>query len=135
MKGDAAGVHAPSTAATRQRSERGAVLLVVVLMAAATMAVSTSLIERASLAAGELRARRGVLCARYAAFGGLAAGTPMSGAAATELVGGRADSLAVWRVRRSPSWCVLRATATCDGASRTLERTLVDTSLCNEAAP
>lgn len=115
--------------------ERGGVLLVVVLLAAAATSVSTSLIERASLAAGELRARRSVLCARYAALGGLALGTPMSGAGAAALVSARADALHVSRVRLAADWCVLRATASCDGATRTLERTLADPSLCDAAAP
>jgi hypothetical protein len=111
--------------------ERGGALLVVVLMTAAAIGVSTSLIERASLAAGELRARRAVLCARYAAVGGLALGTPMSGAAAAALVSARAEALSVSRVRMAAGWCVLRATASCDGATRTLERTLADPSLCD----
>ena len=111
--------------------ERGSVLLVVVLIAAAAVSVSSSLIERASLAAGELRVRRAVLCARYAAAGGLALGTPMSGPAAAALVSARADSLDVSRVQRAAGWCVLRATASCDGATRTLERTLADASMCN----
>jgi type II secretory pathway component PulK len=118
-----------------RRRERGGALLVVVLMTAAAISISTSLIERASLAAGELRARRAVLCARYAALGGLALATPMSGAAAAALVSSRADALEVWLVRMSASWCVLRASASCDGATRTLERTLADPSACDAAAP
>jgi type II secretory pathway component PulK len=119
----------------KRGGERGGALLVVVLMTAAAMSVSTSLIERASLAAGELRARRAVLCARYAALGGLALATPMSGAAAAALVSARADSLDVWLVRMSASWCVLRASASCDGATRTLERTLPDPAACDPVAP
>jgi hypothetical protein len=115
--------------------ERGGALLVVVLMTAAAMSVSTSLIDRASLAAGELRVRRAVLCARYAALGGLALGTPRSGAPAAALVSARADALRVSRVRLAASWCVLRATASCEGATRTLERTLSDPSLCDAVSP
>jgi hypothetical protein len=118
-----------------RRGERGGALLVVVLMTAAAMSVSASLIERASLAAGELRARRAVLCARYVALGGLALATPMSGAAAAALVSARAESLDVWLVRASASWCVLRARASCDGATRMLERTLADPSMCDAASP
>jgi hypothetical protein len=113
--------------------ERGSALLVVVLLTAAAVSVSTSLVERASLVAGELRTRREVLCARYAALGGLALQTPMSGTGAANLVSAHADSLVVSRVRLSPTWCVLRSTATCGKATRTLHRTLPDATLCDGA--
>jgi len=107
-------------------------LLVVMLLATAAVAVSAALIDRAALAAAELGARRAVLCARYAALGGLALGGPVGDASA--LGESRVESLVVARVRLSPSWCVLRATASCDGATRTLDRT-VDVSACDSAAP
>jgi hypothetical protein len=104
-------------------------------MTAAAMAISSSLIERAGLAAGELRARRSVLCARYAALGGLALGTPMSGSAAAALVSPHAAALSVAYVARSSGWCVLRASASCGAATRTLERTVADPSTCSAASP
>ena len=115
--------------------ERGSVLLVVVILIAALTAMTATLIGRASLTAAELRARRDVLCARYAAFGGLTLGVPMSGSTAAAMVGPRAASLTVSRVRMSAKWCVLRATATCGVATRTLDRTLGDPLLCNSASP
>lgn len=115
----------------RRRGERGSVLLVTVLLAAAGAAMSAALLESARSVALEFRARRDVLCARYAALGGLALGAPTApdGSAVT-LVGGDADSLVVSRVLVAPNWCVLRATAACGGAVRTLERTLDDPSPC-----
>ena len=133
MSGDeAAGVGRKRT----HRGERGSVLLVVILLAAAAVAVSAALIDRAALAGAELRARRDVLCARYAALGGLALDAPTAGdGSAAALLDSRAGFLVVSRVRLSASWCVLRATASCDGATRTLERTLEDVSVCGSAFP
>jgi type II secretory pathway component PulK len=119
-----------------RRSERGSVLLVVVVLATAAIAVSAALIERASLVAVELHARREVLCSRYAALGGLALGAPTAAdGSAAALIDPRVNSLVVSRVRLSPSWCVLRATASCDGATRTLDRTLADASVCSSPSP
>jgi hypothetical protein len=39
--------------------------------------------------------------------------------------------LSVARVRLATGWCVLRATATCDNATRTLDRTLADPLACS----
>lgn len=118
-------------AAARRASERGSVLLVTVLLAAAGAAMSAALLEGARSAAMELRARRDVLCARYAALGGLALGVPTAGdGSAVNLVGGDADSLVVSRMLVASNWCVLRSTAVCNGAVRTLERTLADASSC-----
>lgn len=104
----------------------------VTLLATAAVSVSAALIDRAALAAAELGARRAVLCARYAALGGLALGGPTGDASA--LGDPRVESLLVWRVRLSPSWCVLRATASCDGATRTLDRT-IDVAVCDSTVP
>ncbi|MBI5503231.1 MAG: hypothetical protein HY899_00405 [Deltaproteobacteria bacterium] len=114
------------------RSQRGAALLLVVLLAAAAAALSASLLDRAGAAAREVRARQDALCARYGALSGLAldAATTDSSAAAA-LVAGEVDSLTTALVRRGPSWCVLRATACCGQATRTLERTLEDPARCN----
>lgn len=107
----------------------GAVLLAVLLLMTMAAAASVSMIERAASAAAELRARRDVLCARYAALGGIALGQPAGEAAG--LVGPRVDALAVSRVRLGPTWCVLRAWASCDSATRTLDHTLADQSACS----
>jgi hypothetical protein len=115
-------------------TERGGVLVAAVLLVAVAVALSAALMDRASQAAAELRARRDVLCARYAALGGLALGTTTNGDGAA-FVGPRVDSLVVSRVRLSPAWCVLRASASCDGATRTLDRALADTSLCDGGSP
>ncbi len=115
-------------------SQRGSVLLAVIVLIAAAIAMSASLIDEASAVAAELKARRDVLCARYAALGGLAlGGATANPAAAAALVGPRVDSLAVTWVRAGPAWCVLRATATCQHATRTLDHTQVDTSACDVA--
>lgn len=120
---------------SRRRSrhgENGSALLVVMLLATAAVAVSAALIDRAALVAAELGARRAVLCARYAALGGLALGGPASDTAA--LVGDRVESLVVSRVRLSSSWCVLRSAASCDGSTRTLDRT-IDVAACDSTTP
>ena len=119
-----------------KRRERGSVLLVVMLLASAGVAASAALIDRAALAGAELRSRRGVLCARYAALGGLALNAPTaSDGSAGALIEPRVDFLVVSRVRLSPSWCVLRAAAACGGATRTFDRSLADASACDSAMP
>ncbi len=119
---------------TRRRAgERGAVLLVVVMLTAAGTAMSAALVARAALAAAEVRARRDVLCARYAALGGLALGAPS--ADASSLVGERVDGLAVSLIRLGPAWCILRASAACGSAKRTVERTMDDPAACDPAPP
>lgn len=120
------------TCARRDRSQRGAALLLVVLLAAAAAALSASLLDRSAAAAREVRARQDALCARYGALSGLAFDAATSdSAAAAALVAGEVDSLTTALVRRGPSWCVLRATARCGEAVRTLERTLEDPARCN----
>jgi hypothetical protein len=119
---------------TRRRGgERGAVLLVVVMLTAAGTAMSAALVARASLAAAEVRARRDVLCARYAALGGLALGAPS--ADASSLLGERVDALAVSLIRRGPAWGILRAAAACGTAKRPLEPTMDDPAACDLAPP
>jgi len=94
--------------------------------------MSASLIAHAQSLAAELRARRDVLCARYAALGGIALGTARADATATAtLVGPRVGSLAVYWVRPTTSWCVLRAAAACGEATRVLDRTMPDPSACS----
>ena len=111
-----------------RKRERGAVLLAAMLLLAALVSMSASIVERAATTAAELRARRSVLCARYAALGGLVLDAPAADAAA--LVDPRVATLVVSLVRRSPAWCVLRATATCDGATRVIEKTMADPGAC-----
>jgi type II secretory pathway component PulK len=119
-----------------RRAERGSVLLAVVLLMTATVAMSASLIERASSVALELHSRRNVLCARYAALGGLALGTTTGDpTAAAALVSDDVDSLIVSRLRLGPAWCVRRATASCGRATRTLDVAEADSSICNAAPP
>lgn len=114
------------------RSEHGSVLLAVVLLMGASVAMSASLLERVSSVALEFRARREVLCARYAALGGLALGTTTGDpVAAAALVSDDVDSLVVSRLRLGPAWCVRRATATCGHATRTLELAEADASVCH----
>ena len=115
-----------------RRAERGSALLVVMMLATAAVAVSAALVDRAALVGAELGARRAVLCARYAALGGLALGQPTADASA--LGDTRVKSLVVSRVRLSASWCVLRAAASCDNAMRTLDRT-IDVPACDSPTP
>ena len=119
---------------THRAGERGGVLLAVVLLITIVGAVSAALVVRASEAACEMRARREVLCARYAALGGLALAGAGSTAGAAALIGPPVSSVALSLVRPAPLWCVLRATARCAGAVRTIERTLADPSACDAAA-
>ncbi|HYB98571.1 MAG TPA: hypothetical protein VEC57_05490 [Candidatus Limnocylindrales bacterium] len=113
-------------------SERGAALLVTILLTAAGASLASAAVTRAAVLAGELRARQDVLCARYAALGGLALDAPTADAsAAAALIGPRVGSLEVRLVRRGPNWCVLRAAATCGQAVRTIERTLADPARCS----
>lgn len=112
--------------------QRGAALLLVVMLAAAAAASSASLLARAGAVAREVHAREQALCARYAALSGLAFDAAIADAsAAAALVADQVDSLTTALVRRGPSWCVLRATARCGQATRTLERTLDDPARCN----
>jgi len=114
------------------RHQRGAALLIVIMLAAAAAALSAALIDRAGAAALEVRARQDALCARYGALSGIALDAPVADPAATAaLVSQAVSSVATALVRRGPSWCVLRATARCGQASRTLERTLEDPARCN----
>ena len=117
----------------KRGDERGAVLLFVVMLTAAGTGMSAALVAHASLAAAEVRARRDVLCARYAALGGLALGAPV--ADASSLLGEEVDALAVSLIRLGPAWCVLRASAACGTARRTLERTMDDPAACDPAPP
>ena len=125
-------IAAPCAAPCACRRQRGSVLLAVVLLVAAAAAISAALVERSAQTAAELRVRRDVLCARYASLGGLALGTAMQGGAAA-LIGPQVDSLIVSPVRRGPSWCVLRASASCGSAQRTIDRAQGNTSACDNA--
>lgn len=117
------------------RRERGSVLLAVMLLAAVSVAMSTAMLRRASSLASELRARRDVMCARYAAIGGLALGAARADPVATAaLVGPDVKRLAVSWIRLGPGWCVLRASASCGGATRTLDRTMADAAACDTPA-
>jgi len=69
-----------------------------------------------------------VLCARYAALGGLALGLTTSDGAA--LVGARVDTLTVSLVLVAPGWCVRRTTATCGTATRRFDSTALDPAAC-----
>ena len=117
----------------KRSDERGAVLLFVVMLTATGTGMSAALVAHASLAAAEVRARRDVLCARYAALGGLALGAPA--ADASSLLGEEVDALAVSLIRLGPAWCILRASAACGTARRTLERTMDDPAACDPAPP
>src|SRR5205085_253802 len=115
-----------------RRSERGSVLVAVMLLAAVSVAMSTSMILRATSLAAELRAHRSVLCARYAALGGLAlAAARIDPVATAALVGPDVRRLSVSWVRVSLSWCVLRASGPCQAATRTLDRTMADVASCS----
>lgn len=115
-----------------QGRERGSVLLAVVILLAAAAAASAAMLARAASVAAEVRARRDVLCARYAALGGLALGAPVADAAA--IVGGGVDSLSVSSLRLAPDWCVRRATATCGIATRRLDSRALDPAACAAGA-
>lgn len=114
-------------------NQRGSVLLAVVILLAALTAMSAATLTRAAAAAAELRARRDVLCARYAAIGGLALGTTAGDAAA--LVGPDVDALAVTLVLAAPGWCVRRAAAACGTATRRLDSAALDPAACATAPP
>lgn len=118
----------------KRGGQRGAALLAVVVLLVAAGAVSAAVVWRVAGVAAEVRARRDVLCARYAAVGGLVFGAKGPGIAAPSVVaaavGSRAGSVAVSLRRPAPSWCVLRSSATCGSATRTLEHTLADPAAC-----
>lgn len=97
------------------------------LLVAVAATLPVTLGHRAAQLAAEVGARRDVLCARYASLGGLALGVVGE---QTATFGEPVRRLQVTRVRLSPSWCVLRASATCGRALRTLERT-VDPHACD----
>jgi hypothetical protein len=111
--------------------EHGSVLLAAMLLLAVSAAMTAALVGRAAAAASELRARRDVLCARYAALGGLALGiVPADASTAAAIVGPRVTSLTVETRLVASDWCVRRAAAACGDAIRTLERTMPDPSAC-----
>lgn len=111
--------------------QRGSALLAVLLIAFALAAMSALAGRAGRQVAAELRTRAEVLCARYAAIGGLALG-PTDGDAAS-VVDDRVASLEVTLVSRSPEWCVVRSSAVCGRAQRTLERT-VEPGRCGGSA-
>lgn len=116
---------------SRSPRQRGAALLAAVVVGAAIAISSAGVVATARSLAAEFAARRDVACARYGALAGLALGAPTTDSrAAAALVAGRATSVAVRYVRRSPSWCVLRSTAVCGDARRTVERTVADPDRC-----
>lgn len=108
-------------------------LLAVVILLAAAAATSAAMIAEAAGAAAELRAHRDVLCARYAAIGGLALGATTSDAAG--LVSSEVDSLAVSLVSLAPDWCVRRAVAVCGTATRRLDSVALDPAACAPGPP
>jgi hypothetical protein len=103
-----------------RRPERGIALLALLLLGTVLASAVAVLTIAMTDAAGELRARSEVLCARYAAQGGLVAGRAADNR--PELVSASVEHLAVQTIQRRPSWCVLRATARCGSAVRSAER-------------
>jgi hypothetical protein len=115
------------------RGESGSTLLAAVILLAAATATSAAMLANAAGVAAELRARRDVLCARYAALGGLALGATATHAAA--FVGPDVEALEVSLVLLAPGWCVRRATATCGIATRRLDGPALDPSACAVPPP
>ena len=103
-----------------RRPERGIALLALILLGAALASAVAVMTIAMTNAARELHARSDVLCARYAAQGGLVVGRAADNR--PELVSARVEHLTVQTIQRRPSWCVLRATARCGGAVRSAER-------------
>ena len=95
-----------------------AVLLIGGALSSAVALTATSIADSAR----ELRIRKDVLCAGYAAAGGLAIGRAANGR--PELVSPSVSQLEVYRLLRNADWCVLHATARCNGAVRSRERTI-----------
>jgi len=106
----------------RSRHERGTALLALMLIGSALTAAAGTLAAAVFESAAELHARSEVLCARYAADGGLVVGPAAQGR--PDLISEQVDSLEVQPIRRAENWCVLRSTARCAGAVRSTERTV-----------
>ena len=70
---------------SRRRPQSGSALLAVVLLGGAVAVMSVALLGDAATLTAETRAHRDAQCARYAALGGLAAGTAASASATTAL--------------------------------------------------
>lgn len=101
--------------------ERGSALIATLVLGLAVVAGAAVVGHASYQLAAELRVRREVLCARYAALAGLALGASPADQAAT--VGVEVDALVVSSVARAPGWCVTHSFARCGDAQRTIERT------------
>jgi hypothetical protein len=105
----------------------GSALVGVLVLSVATVAVVSALADVTRQVAAEVRVRREAQCARFAALGGLALGPSPTDRA--DAIGAGVESLRIVTLLRAPGWCVVRSSARCGDAERTLERT-VDPALC-----
>lgn len=115
---NAARVSAPRP--TSRVRARGSALVATLVLGLATVGAAGVLAHATYELGAELRVRREVLCARYAALAGLALGPSVADQAAA--VGDEVDSLSVAFALRAAQWCVVRSTARCGSATRTVER-------------
>jgi len=114
----------------KQYGQSGRALLIVLLLGLAVATVVATLASSVARTSDELRAWRDVLCARYGARAGAAAGPIADGR--PEIVGAQLDSLRVTVRFASGGDCVTHATAVCGGARRAEERA-ADPALCGAA--
>jgi hypothetical protein len=111
-----------ATAASAHAAERGTALVATLLLGFVLAGVTAVAGHAARETSAEVRVRRDVLCAHYAALAGVALGP--SAVDRADQVDAAVDSLLVALVARAPGWCVVRSTARCRDARRTLERTV-----------
>jgi hypothetical protein len=109
------------------RGETGRALLAVLLLGSVVSLSAFTLAATVQRSATEVRARLEVLCARYGALGGLAAGPSANGNPG--LVSPTLDGLAVALIGDTGARCTLLATATCGTATRSARRE-IDPALC-----
>lgn len=105
---------------TTDRSQRGSILLALLILAALSAAIAGAGWRSCEAVARELRARRAVLCARYAALGALAAWPDH---VEPSLFGGRHElRLSAVTAGGGGGRCSVLVEAVCDGARRVLSR-------------
>jgi len=109
--------------------QRGSVLLAVMILAAAASMIATLTIRSVGGAGEELRDRRAVLCARYAAIGGAVLGTVADGK--PHLISPSVTALSVTMRKDAAGTCSLVSVARCGRAERRFTRRIDDTPTCN----
>jgi len=109
--------------------QQGSALIGVLLLASAASAIAATATLAVGVAAQELRERRAVLCAHYAARGAAVLGARADGR--PDLFATSLTSLSVVVREHRAHSCLITATARCGRALRSVERRLHNDSRCD----